>query len=145
VNARLFWTSLVVQAAVLAVPFVVLGLALDESFFEDWGWVAGPAVWLVAAALTARILSMPAGYVLFSAVAGGVAGAIVFLVASHSAGMVAGLLVFAASCGSYDPEAEAEAQREHDEQRRARTERKRARGAPDGVGGEQEREGAAAK
>ena len=30
----------------LAVPFVVLGLALDESFFEDWGWLAGPAVWL---------------------------------------------------------------------------------------------------
>ena len=55
---------------------------------------------------------MPIGYVLFSAVAGGVAGAIVFLVASHAAGMVAGLLVFAASCGSYDPEAEEQARRE---------------------------------
>jgi hypothetical protein len=112
----------------------VLGLALDESFFEDWGWAAGPAVWLAAAVVTARILSMPAGYVLFSAVAGGVAGAIVFLVASHWAGMVAGLLVFAASCGSYDPEAEAEAQREYEDHKRARAERKRA-----------EREGAAAK
>ena len=67
---------------------------------------------------------MPAGYVLFSAVAGGVAGAIVFLVASHWAGMVAGLLVFAASCGSYDREAEAEARREYEEQKRARQERK---------------------
>jgi hypothetical protein len=133
VNARLFWKALAVQAAVLAVPFVVLGLALDESFFEDWGWAAGPAVWLAAAVVTARILSMPAGYVLFSAVAGGVAGAIVFLAASHWAGMVAGLLVFAASCGSYDPEAEAEAQREYEEQKRARAKRKRA-----------EREGAAA-
>lgn len=133
-NARLFWTSLVVQALVLGVPFVVLALTLDEGFFEDWGWLAGPAVWLASAAVTARILSLPAGYVLFSAVAGGVAGAIVFLVASHWAGMVAGLLVFAASCGSYDPEAEAEAQREHEEQKRARRERKRA-----------EREGAAAK
>jgi hypothetical protein len=123
VNARLFWKSLVVQAIVVAVPFVVLGLALDESFFEDWGWLAGPVTWLACAAVTARILAMPVGYVLFSAVAGGVAGAIVFLVASHWAGMVAGLLVFAASCGSYDPEAEAEAQREHEERKRARRER----------------------
>jgi hypothetical protein len=128
VNARLFWKSLVVQAIVVAVPFVLLGLALEESFFEDWGWLAGPAVWLACAAVTARILSMPLGYVLFSAVAGGVAGAIVFLVASHWAGMVAGLLVFAASCGSYDPDAEAEAQREYEEHKLAQQERKRAKG-----------------
>jgi hypothetical protein len=127
VNARLFWKSLVVQAIVVAVPFVLLGLALDESFFEDWGWLAGPAVWLACAAVTARILSMPLGYVLFSAVAGGVAGAIVFLAASHWAGMVAGLLVFAASCGSYDPEAEAQAQREYEEHKRSRQEQERAK------------------
>jgi hypothetical protein len=119
VNARLFWTSLVVQAVVVAIPFVILGLALDEDFFEDWGWLAGPVVWLACAAVTGRILSLPLGYVLFSAVAGGVAGAIVFLAASHWAGMAAGLLVFAASCGSYDPEAEAEAQREYEEHKRA--------------------------
>jgi hypothetical protein len=123
VNARLFWMSLAVQAIVVAIPFVVLAVTLDESFFEDWGWLAGPAVWLACSVATARILSLPLGYVLFSAVAGGVAGAIVFLVASHWAGMVAGLLVFAASCGSYDPEAEAEAQREYEEQKRARRER----------------------
>jgi hypothetical protein len=126
VNARLFWLSLAVQAIVLAIPFVVLAVTLDESFFEDWGWIAGPAIWLACSVVTARILSLPLGYVLFSAVAGGVAGAIVFLVASHWAGMAAGLLVFAASCGSYDPEAEAEAQREYEEQKRARRERKMA-------------------
>jgi hypothetical protein len=127
VNARLFWTSLAVQGIVVAIPFTVLAATLDEGFFEDWGWLAGPAVWLACAAVTARILSLPSGYVLFSAVAGGVAGAIVFLVASHWAGMAAGLLVFAASCGSYDPEAEAEAQREYEEHKRARREQKRAK------------------
>jgi hypothetical protein len=126
VNARLFWKSLAVQATVLAIPFVVLALALEESFFEDWGWLAGPLVWLAASVGTARILSLPLGYVLFSAIAGGVAGAIVFLVASHWAGMAAGLLVFAASCGSYDPEAEAEAQREWAEARAAKDERRAA-------------------
>jgi len=121
VNARLFWKSLVVQAIVVAIPFAILGLTLDESFFEDWGWAAGPVVWLACSIVTARILSLPLGYVLFSAVAGGVAGAIVFLLATHLAGMAAGLLVFAASCGSYDPEAEAEAQREWAEAKRAAT------------------------
>jgi hypothetical protein len=144
VNARLFWTSLAVQAIVLAVPFVVLAVTLDESFFEDWGWLAGPAVWLACSAVTARILSLPVGYVLFSAVAGGVAGAVVFLVASHWAGMAAALLVFAASCGSYDPEAEAEAQREYEEQKRAKREGRRME--PEEKQQERpEREGAAAR
>jgi hypothetical protein len=106
VNVRLFWKALGVQAVVLAVPFVLLALTVDRSFFEDWGWLTGPLVWLAAAVVTARILSLPLPYALFSAVAGGVAGAIVLLAASHGAGMVAALLVFAASCGSYDAEAE---------------------------------------
>jgi hypothetical protein len=126
VNARLFWKSLAVQAIVVAIPFAALGLALDEAFFEDWGWAVGPVVWLACSLVTARILALPVGYVLFSAVAGGVAGAIVMLAASHLAGMGAALLVFAASCGSYDPDAEAEAQREWEAERAERAAAKRA-------------------
>lgn len=116
-NARLFWKSLAVQAVVVAIPFAVLGLALDRDFFEDWGWAVGPVAWLASSAITGRILALPLGYVLFSAVAGGVAGLLVMLAASHLPGIGAGLLVFAASCGSYDPEAEAEAQREWEAER----------------------------
>jgi hypothetical protein len=125
VNARLFWKSLAVQAVVVAIPFAVLGLALDRAFFEDWGWAVGPVVWLACSVLTARILTLPLGYVLFSALAGGVAGAIVMVAASHLAGMGAALLVFAASCGSYDPEAEAEAQREWEAEKASRAAAKR--------------------
>jgi hypothetical protein len=102
-NARLFWKALVVQAVVVAIPFAILGLALDDDFFEDWGWLVGPVIWLACSVITGRILALPAAYVLFSAVAGGVAGLLVMLAASHLPGLLAALLVFAASCGSYDP------------------------------------------
>jgi hypothetical protein len=107
-NARLFWKALAVQAIVVAIPFAILGLALDDDFFEDWGWLVGPVVWLACSALTGRILSLPVAYVLFSAIAGGVAGLLVMLATSHLPGLLAALLVFAASCGSYDPHLEAE-------------------------------------
>ena len=97
------------QAIVVAIPFAILGLALSESFFEDWGWLVGPAIWLACSLVTGRVLELPLAYVAFSAIAGGVAGLIVMLVATHWAGMIAALLVFAASCGSYDPRLEAEA------------------------------------
>ena len=119
-NAQLFWKSLAVQAVAVAIPFAALGLALDKDFFEDWGWAVGPVVWLACSLVTARILTLPIGYVLFSAVAGGVAGLLVMLATSHLAGMAAALLVFAASCGSYDPDAEAEAQREWEAERAAK-------------------------
>lgn len=106
-NARLFWKALVVQAVVVGIPFAILGLALSENFFEDWGWVVGPVVWLAGSVVTGRILDLPLAYVLFAAVAGGVAGLIVMLATAHWAGMLAALLVFAASCGSYDPRLEA--------------------------------------
>ena len=96
------------QAIVVAIPFAILGLALDEDFFEDWGWLVGPIVWLACSAITGRILSLPLAYVLFSAVAGGVAGLLVMLATSHLPGLLAALLVFSASCGSYDPQLEAE-------------------------------------
>ena len=119
-NARLFWKSLAVQAVAVAIPFAALGLALDKEFFEDWGWAVGPVVWLGCSLVTARILALPIGYVLFSAVAGGVAGLVVMLAASHLPGIGAALLVFAASCGSYDPDAEAEAQAEWEAERDAK-------------------------
>ena len=102
-NTRLFWRALAVQAiGVLVLTGVLVALPLDHDFFEDWGWLVGPLAWLACSLVTARVLSLPVPYVLFAAVAGGVAATIVLLVVSHWPGIVAGLLVFAASCASLD-------------------------------------------
>jgi hypothetical protein len=100
VNARLFWKALAVQAiAVIALFAVLVALPVPEDFFERWGAVTGPLAWLGCALVTARVLRLRQRPVLLAAVIGGVAGALVFLVASHAAGMAAALVVFAACCG----------------------------------------------
>ena len=106
-NSRLFWKALGVQALAVGVLFgVLVALPLPDDFFEDAGFAVGPIAWIACSLVTGRVLGLPLAFVLFAALAGGVAGAIVLVVASHWAGMVAGLLVFAASCAGYDPAAE---------------------------------------
>jgi hypothetical protein len=102
VNRRLFWRALAVQAAAVIVLFAALALLVPEDFFDDWGFLAGPVAWIACSLVTARVLALPVGFTLFAALAGGVAATIVLLVVNHWAGLIAGILVFAASCGSYD-------------------------------------------
>lgn len=83
---------------------LLLLLPLDEDFFKDYGVAVGPIAWLGCSLITSRLLSFPAGLALFAALAGGVAGFLVGLVAGHGPGLGISLLVFAASCGGYDPE-----------------------------------------
>ena len=103
-NQRLFWRALLVQALIVGALFAVLALALDREFFKDYGVAVGPLAWLGCSLLTARVLSLPAGLVAFAALAGGVAGFLVGLVAGHLPGLAVSLLVFAASCAGYDEE-----------------------------------------
>lgn len=105
-DTRVFWKALLVQGLAVGALFGLLAVLVSDDFFEDYGWVVGPLAWLGCSLLTARVLSLPTSIALFSALAGGVAGAIVLFVASHLPGMIAALLVFAASCASYDSEAE---------------------------------------
>ena len=106
-NSTLFWKSLAVQAvAVLVLSGVLVALPLGDDFFEDYGFVAGPLAWIACTLVTARVVQIPLAFALFAALAGGVAGTIVLVVASHWAGVAAALLVFGASCAGYDPAAE---------------------------------------
>ncbi len=98
----LFWRSLLLQALVVGALFgLLLLLPLDKEFFRDYGFAIGPLSWAGCSLVTARLLSLPAGPAVLAAVAGGVAGALVGLVAGHGGGLIVALLVFAASCGIY--------------------------------------------
>ena len=104
-NQALFWRSLLIQALIVGALFALLvALPLEKDFFRDYGFAIGPIAWAGCSLVTARLLSLPAGLALFAALAGGVAGGLVGLVAGHGAGLGVSLLVFAASCGGYDPE-----------------------------------------
>src|SRR4051794_41582459 len=59
------------QAGAVAVVSVVLALALPHSFFEDWGWLAGPGAWLACAAVVARALRLPLAGALLGAMLAG--------------------------------------------------------------------------
>jgi hypothetical protein len=93
------WRAALLQALLVAAVAVVLGLALPRSFFEDWGWLAGPGAWGVCALIVAAVLRLPAGPVFVGA---GLSGLLmlpgVFLDA-HWLGAPLGLAAFGAWCG----------------------------------------------
>ena len=102
-DSSLFVRAALVQSLLVAALFAALvALPLPDDFFEDYGWISGPVAWILCAAATAQILSLPRELALFAAVAGGVAGAIVGITLDHTAGLIIGIGVFAASCAGYE-------------------------------------------
>ena len=109
-NSQRFWRAAAIQGALVGVLFAILALTLDDEFFEDYGIVAGPIIWIGASLVTGRILRIPLGFVAFCALAGAVAGIVVDLAAPHFAAIVAAVAVFAASASGYDETADADGQ-----------------------------------
>ena len=76
VDNRVMDGSIAIRAAVLqgasvAVLSIALAVALPKSFFEDWGWLAGPGAWMLCALLTAALLALPRGRALLGAALAG--------------------------------------------------------------------------
>jgi hypothetical protein len=97
-NGSVLWRAAAIQALGVALLSVALALALPHSFFEDWGWIAGPAAWLACAVLTARLLRLPYGSTLVGAAAAGVPSVFAVLLGVHWLGAVVAILLFACWC-----------------------------------------------
>ena len=99
VNGSVVWRAAVVQGLAVAVCGVVLGAVRPRSFFEDFGWAAGPGVWGACALLTAAVLRLPPVPVLAGATVAGVPSLVTVLLGAHWAGVPVAVAVFAAWCG----------------------------------------------
>ena len=98
------------QGIAVAAVSVVLALALPKSFFEDWGWLAGPGAWIACAYVVARVLALPIGAALIGAALAGIPSLIFVVLGAHWAGVPVALIVFAVWCGRLrvDPDVPAE-------------------------------------
>src|SRR3954468_20732418 len=87
------------QAAAVAVLSIALAVALPHSFFDDYGWIAGPAAWALCALVTARVLSRAPGRTLLGAARAGLPSLVGVLLGAHWLGAVIAIGVFGVWCG----------------------------------------------
>lgn len=98
-DSRILWRAALIQLVAVAALSIVLSLALPHDFFVDWGWIAGPAAWMLCAAFTARVLGLPLVPTLIGAVLAGLPSLVAVLVDLHWAGAVLAVGLFALWCG----------------------------------------------
>jgi hypothetical protein len=93
------WRAALLQLLAVALLSIALALALPHDFFVDWGWLAGPAAWMLCAALTARLLRLPLVQALTGAALAGLPSLLAVLLDLHWAGAVLAVALFALWCG----------------------------------------------
>jgi hypothetical protein len=92
------WRAALLQLVAVAVLSVLFALALPHDFFVDWGWIVGPAAWMLCAALTARVLSLPLVPALIGAALAGLPSLLAVALGVHWAGAVLAVAIFALWC-----------------------------------------------
>jgi hypothetical protein len=97
-DRSVLWRAAAVQVLSVAAVSVILALLLPHSFFDDWGWLTGPAAWIACAVLTAWTLRLNVARVLLGAVLAGIPSAIAVLAGAHWLGVAIAIAVFAAWC-----------------------------------------------
>ena len=98
VDLATLWRAALVQTAAVAALSLALALALPHSFFESWGWIAGPGAWAACTALTARIVRLPVVRALVGAAVAGIPSVLAVLVGAHWLGAVFAVAIFAVWC-----------------------------------------------
>jgi hypothetical protein len=98
VDRSVLWRAALVQALAVAVLSIALALALPHSFFEDWGWLAGPGAWVVCAMVTARVVGLPIPGTLVGAALAGLPSVLAVVLGVHWLGAVLAIALFAMWC-----------------------------------------------
>jgi hypothetical protein len=98
VDTCILWRAALLQLLAVALLSLALGLAFPKSFFVDWGFLAGPASWMLCAAFTATILKLPLVPTLIGAVLAGLPSLLFVLLALHWLGALVAVGLFAVWC-----------------------------------------------
>ena len=98
-DRSILWRAAAAQVLLVAAISLILALALPHSFFDDWGWLTGPAAWLACAAITGWALRLPVRGVMLGAVLAGIPSAVAVLAGVHWLGVAIAVAGFAAWCG----------------------------------------------
>ena len=99
-DSAILWRVAVVQVVAVAVLSLLLGLVFSHGFFESWGWLVGPATWMLCAWITARVVGLPESPVLIRAAIAGIPSLLFVLIGLHWLGAVVAIVVFALWCAS---------------------------------------------
>lgn len=97
-DTAILWRAALLQLVAVAVLSLALGLALPHSFFEDYGWIAGPGSWLLCATFTGRVLRLPLGLTLLGAALAGLPSLLAVVVGLHWLGAVVAVGLFSIWC-----------------------------------------------
>lgn len=92
------WRAALLQLVAVALLSIALGATLPHDFFVDWGWIAGPAAWMLCATLTARLLRLPLVPALIGAAVAGLPSIAAVVLGVHWAGAVLAVALFALWC-----------------------------------------------
>ncbi|HEU4977933.1 MAG TPA: hypothetical protein VFT42_03470 [Solirubrobacteraceae bacterium] len=97
-DRTVLWRAAAAQALGVAVLSAALALALPHSFFDTWGWLAGPAAWALCAFVSARVLRLPPLPVLAGAALAGLPSLAAVVAGVHWLGAVFAIGLFALWC-----------------------------------------------
>jgi len=86
------------QLVAVALLSLLLAAIFSHGFFEEWGWLVGPAAWLGCAWVTARVVGLIVAPTLLRAAMAGVLSALFVLVGLHWLGALVAVGLFAYLC-----------------------------------------------
>jgi hypothetical protein len=97
-DVPILWRAALLQLLAVAALSIALAVALPHDFFVDWGWIAGPTAWMLCAACTARLLSLPLVPTLTGAVLAGLPSLLAVVFGVHWVGAALAIALFAIWC-----------------------------------------------
>ncbi|HEY6550278.1 MAG TPA: hypothetical protein VIY71_03650 [Solirubrobacterales bacterium] len=95
---EVFWRVALVQLMAVVALSLLLAAVFSHGFFVDWGWLAGPAAWLLCAWLTARLVGLEVPPTLVRAVIAGLVSLLAVLIGQHWLGALVAVGLFAYFC-----------------------------------------------